>query len=203
MSLRVLGFAGSLRKSSYNRALLEAALSLLPEGMSLEITDLGEVPLFNEDVEAQGIPQPVRSLTQKIGTADALLIATPEYNYSIPGVLKNTIDWLSRKPDFPLNGKPTAIMGASMGMAGTARAQYHLRQVGVASCTNALSWRAGLLRVSRSRDRSEGRFGRNLHRRGRALGDVPIRRGRGHRSWRGRGARCIRMRCRAEGARRI
>ena len=133
MSLRVLGFAGSLRKSSYNRALLEAALSLLPEGMSLEITDLGEVPLFNEDVEAQGIPQPVRSLTQKIGAADALLIATPEYNYSIPGILKNTIDWLSRKPDFPLNGKPTAIMGASMGMTGTARAQYHLRQVGVAT----------------------------------------------------------------------
>jgi len=127
--VNILGFAGSLRKASYNRGLLQAALGLLPEGVTLETFDLLPIPLYNGDVEAQGFPAPVQQFRDKIAAADALLIATPEYNYSIPGVLKNAIDWASRPPSVPLAGKPAAIMGASPGFAGTARAQYHLRQV--------------------------------------------------------------------------
>jgi chromate reductase len=128
--LRVLGIAGSLRAGSYNRALLRAARELAPEGMGISTFDLAPIPLYNADVQAQGDPEPVVALKAAIQEADALLIATPEYNYSIPGVLKNAIDWASRPPDTsPLNGKPVAIMGASTGNYGTARAQMHLRQV--------------------------------------------------------------------------
>lgn len=127
--IHVLGISGSLRKGSYNTALLAAASELLPEGMTLEKFDLSSIPLYNEDVRALGYPKPVLELRDRIAASDALLIATPEYNYSIPGVLKNAIDWASRPPDPPLNGKPVAIMGASTGNFGTVRAQMHLRQV--------------------------------------------------------------------------
>jgi len=128
--VKVLGFAGSLRKDSYNRAALRAAQELLPQGMTLEIFDLAPIPLFNEDVERKGFPAAVLEFKERIADADALLISTPEYNYSIPGVLKNAIDWASRPPgQSPLVGKPLAIMGASIGYFGSARAQYHLRQV--------------------------------------------------------------------------
>ena len=130
MTIHILGFAGSLREGSYNRAALRAAQELLPEGVTLEIFDLSPIPLFNEDVEKEGFPEPVQAFKERIAAADALLIATPEYNYSIPGVLKNALDWASRPPgQSPLNDKPVAIMGASAGYFGTARAQYHLRQV--------------------------------------------------------------------------
>ncbi len=130
LNVRVLGFAGSLRRDSYNRAALRAAQELLPPGMTLEIFDLAPIPLFNEDVERDGVPMAVKEFKERIAAADALLIATPEYNYSIPGVLKNAIDWASRPPgQSPLIGKPLAIMGASSGYFGSARAQYHLRQV--------------------------------------------------------------------------
>ncbi|MFQ5855141.1 MAG: NADPH-dependent FMN reductase [Anaerolineae bacterium] len=129
--VHVLGFAGSLRKGSYNRATLHTALQLLPDGMTLEIFDLSPIPLFNADVEALGDPEPVRQFKERIAEADALLIATPEYNYSIPGVLKNAIDWASRPvTSSPLNGKPVAIMGAG-GIFGTVRAQQHLRLIAV------------------------------------------------------------------------
>lgn len=127
--VRVLGISGSLRKGSYNTALLREAMKLLPEHMSLEIFDISQIPLYNEDVRAQGFPKPVQELRDRIAVADALLIATPEYNYSIPGVLKNAIDWASRPPTPPLNDKPVAIMGATTGMFGTTRAQMALRQV--------------------------------------------------------------------------
>jgi len=127
----ILGFTGSLRRNSYNKAALLAAKELLPEGVSLEIADLSLIPFFNEDIEAEGIPPAVEDFNNKIAAADALLIATPEYNYSIPPVLKNALDWASRGPGKPLNGKPAAIMSASPGMFGGVRAQYHLRQVGV------------------------------------------------------------------------
>jgi chromate reductase len=128
--VKVLGFAGSLRKDSYNRAALRAAKELLPPGMALEICDLASIPLFNEDVESDGFPTAVVEFKERIAAADALLIATPEYNYSIPGVLKNALDWASRPPgQSPLMGKPLAFMGASTGYFGTSRAQYHLRQV--------------------------------------------------------------------------
>jgi chromate reductase len=126
--INVLGFAGSLRQASFNRAALRAAIELAPEGMTVETFDLAPIPVYNEDVKQQGFPPPVQKFRDKIRAADALLIVTPEYNYSIPGVLKNAIDWASRPPEQPFEGKPIAIMGASPGRLGTARAQYHLRQ---------------------------------------------------------------------------
>ena len=124
----ILGFAGSLRKDSYNKAILRAAASLVPGNAELSIFDLEGIPPFNQDFEKEP-PEKVKDFKAKIRTADAILISTPEYNYSIPGVLKNSIDWASRPyEDNVLEGKPVAIMGASIGMIGTARAQYHLRQ---------------------------------------------------------------------------
>jgi chromate reductase, NAD(P)H dehydrogenase (quinone) len=127
--IHVLGISGSLRKGSFNTALLHAAIELAPEGMEIEIFDLAPIPLYNADIQAQGDPAAVHLFKQKIASASALLIATPEYNYSIPGVLKNAIDWASRPAkESPLNGKPLAMMGAG-GRMGTVRAQLHLRQV--------------------------------------------------------------------------
>jgi len=126
--IRILGFAGSLRTGSYNRALLRAALEVVPPGARLEIFDLDGIPLYNMDLE-KSMPEPARLFKSKIRAADALLIATPEHNYSVPGVLKNAIDWASRPyGDNSFQGKPVAIMSASTGMLGGARAQYHLRQ---------------------------------------------------------------------------
>jgi chromate reductase len=125
----VLGIAGSLRKGSFNRALLAAARELLPAGMELRTFDaVGELPLFNADLEAAGAPAAALALKRAIAEADALLIATPEYNGSIPGVLKNAIDWASRPPERVFSGKPTALMGATPGPRGTLRAQLALRQ---------------------------------------------------------------------------
>jgi chromate reductase, NAD(P)H dehydrogenase (quinone) len=107
---------------------LRAAEELAPERMTFESCDIGEFPLYNEDVRQQGFPPPVEVMRERIRAADAVLFVTPEYNYSMPGVLKNAVDWASRPPDQPLSGKPCAVMGASPGMLGTARAQYHLRQ---------------------------------------------------------------------------
>ena len=126
--VKILGFVGSLRKGSYNKALMRAALELTPEDAALEVFDLEGIPPFNQDLENQP-PQIVNEFKAKIKQADALLIATPEYNYSVPGVLKNAIDWASRPyGDNVLEGKPVAIMSASIGRLGGARAQYHLRQ---------------------------------------------------------------------------
>ncbi len=126
--VKILGFAGSLRKGSYNRAILRAAQELVPSGAQLEIFDLEGIPPFNQDLENDP-PAKVREFKAKVREADALLIATPEYNYSLPGVLKNAIDCASRPyGDNAFDGMPLAIMGASMGTIGTARAQYHLRQ---------------------------------------------------------------------------
>jgi chromate reductase, NAD(P)H dehydrogenase (quinone) len=127
--LTVLGFAGSLRRGSYNKYLLRAAADLLPQDLTLEIFDIAGIPTFNQDIEGD-MPLKVKEFKSKIREADAVLIATPEYNYSVPGVLKNAIDWASRPyGDNPFNDKPVAIMSASVGMLGGARAQYHLRQI--------------------------------------------------------------------------
>src|SRR5436190_23947930 len=126
--IHMLGFAGSLRKNSYNRASLKIAQQLVPDGAELEIVTLDEIPLFNQDYENDE-PAPVRSFKEKIHHADSLLVVTPEYNYSVPGVLKNAIDWASRPTGKSvLEGKPAAIMGAG-GRFGTVRAQLHLRQI--------------------------------------------------------------------------
>jgi len=127
-AISILGFAGSLRKGSYNKSLLTIALAMVPKSATLEIFDLEGIPPFNQDQDTQP-PVRVKEFKAKIRAADAILIATPEYNYSIPGVLKNAIDWASRPyGDNAFNDKPVALMGASVGMLGTARAQYHLRQ---------------------------------------------------------------------------
>lgn len=127
--ITVLGFAGCLRKNSYNKAILRAALELLPEDAKLEIFDLEGIPPYNMDLEDR-MPARVIEFKEKIKAADAILIATPEHNYSVPGVLKNAIDWASRPSgDNSFGGKPVAIMSASTGLLGGARAQYHLRQM--------------------------------------------------------------------------
>ena len=128
--LAIMGIAGSLRRESYNRALLRAAARLAPPGVTLDAFErLGEVPPYDDDVRLHdGLPEPVADLWRQIAAADAVLIACPEYNYGPSGVLKNAIDWVSRPPaETPLRHKPVAIMGASTGNMGTARAQLSLR----------------------------------------------------------------------------
>jgi chromate reductase len=128
-TIRILGLAGSLRKNSYNRSALRAAQELVPEEAVLETHELDGIPPYNQDLENPA-PEAVQRLKAKVRAADAILFVTPEYNYSVSGVLKNAIDWASRPyGDNPWDGKPCAIMGASVGMLGTARAQYHLRQM--------------------------------------------------------------------------
>jgi chromate reductase len=125
----IVALSGSLRRMSYNLAALHVAQNEAPEGASITIADISDIPLYNQDVQEIAFPPVVLELVAQIAAADAVLIATPEYNYSIPGVLKNAIDWVSRIPDQPFKDKAVAIMGASMGAAGTARAQYDLRKV--------------------------------------------------------------------------
>jgi chromate reductase, NAD(P)H dehydrogenase (quinone) len=129
--MKVLAISGSLRKDSYNSSLLKAAEELKPENMEIEIFDIGGIPLYSDDLKSEGFPEKVKILADKISSADGILIATPEYNYSVPGVLKNAIDWVSRVAPQPFNEKPAAIFGASSGMLGTVRAQLHLRQIAV------------------------------------------------------------------------
>ena len=137
--MKILAISGSLRSASHNTSLLRAAQELAPEGMEIRAFDITPIPLYNGDVEARGDPEPVTALKAAIREADALLIATPEYNYGVPGVLKNAIDWASRPPDkTPLRGKPAAIMGTSPGPHGTVRAQLQLRQTFVFTQTPAL-----------------------------------------------------------------
>jgi chromate reductase, NAD(P)H dehydrogenase (quinone) len=127
-ALTFLGIAGSLRGGSYNRGLIRAAIAVAPAGTTVVPYDLAEIPMFNADLEATGDPAAVAEFKRAIGAADALLIASPEYNHCVPGVLKNAIDWASRPARASvLTGKPVAIMGASSGRGGTARAQAHLR----------------------------------------------------------------------------
>jgi chromate reductase len=126
--LTILGIAGSLRRASLNRGLIRAAVELAPAGLAVTGYDLDDIPMYNGDVEALGDPEPVAAFKRAIAGADALLIATPEYNHCVPGMLKNAIDWASRPARASvLTGKPVAIMGASPSRGGTARAQAQLR----------------------------------------------------------------------------
>lgn len=127
--MKILGVSGSLRERSYNSALLRAARALAPEGMEIEIFDLSHIPIYNDDVRLAGYPPEVAKFRDAIRAADGVLIASPEYNRSVPGVLKNAIDWASRPPDQPFAGKPLAIMGVSNGALGAAFANHHLRQI--------------------------------------------------------------------------
>ena len=126
--IRIVGMSGSLRKGSYNSALLRLAPDVVPEGAVLELVSLADLPFYNGDVEDAGMPEPVADFRAKLAAADALLISTPEYNSSVPAVLKNAIDWASRGPDSPLAGKTAALMGGGGGF-GSYRSQSHLRDV--------------------------------------------------------------------------
>ncbi len=129
-SISILGFAGSLRNGSYNKLLLRAVRELLPNDVQMELFDLDGIPLYNQDTEVHGIPESVKRFKEKIESADALLIATPEYNHSYPGVLKNAIDWASRpygRNSF--NGKAVAVISATPGAFGGVAAQDQLKQV--------------------------------------------------------------------------
>ncbi len=149
----VLGFAGSLRRGSYNRALLRAAVELVPAGMAIEVFDLAPIPLYNADLDEDAArPAVVEDFKRRIRQADALLISTPEYNYSTSGVLKNAIDWASRPAQgSPLDGKPVALMGASGGDSGTARGQLALRHSFVFTNTFALNKPEVLVRRAQTR----------------------------------------------------
>jgi chromate reductase len=151
-SIKILGIAGSVRKASFNKSALRAAQKLVPEGASLEIFDIDGLPGFNQDDE-KNPPAKVTELKAKVRAAGAILFVTPEYNYSIPGVLKNAIDWASRPyGDSAWTGKPVAVMGASVGVIGTARAQYHLRQVFVFLDMEAVNQPEIMINASKSFD---------------------------------------------------
>lgn len=160
-SLRVLGVSGSLRKGSFNTSLLRAAIEIaeteaLP--IRFDTADIRSIPLYDEDVHAVGFPEPVKKLREAIAAADAILFVTPEYNFSVPGVLKNAIDWASRGPAQPFADKPFAVMGASGGMSGTMRAQYHLRQMAVFLDMHALNKPEIFVRNAKQAFDAEGRL---------------------------------------------
>ncbi len=127
--IKVMGLSGSLRKGSYNTMLLHAAQELAPAGMSIDIYDLAPLPMYNDDVRVAGYPPEVQKFRAAIAASDAILFASPEYNYSVSGVLKNAIDWASRAPNMPFAGRTAAIVGASGGVLGTARSQRDLRWI--------------------------------------------------------------------------
>jgi chromate reductase, NAD(P)H dehydrogenase (quinone) len=128
--LRVMSICGSLRKASFNAAIQRALPELAPAGMTIEaLPGIGEMPLYSADIQAEGFPKPVTDMADSIRNADGIIFCSPEYNYSIPGVLKNAIDWLSRLKEQPFAGKPVLLQSASGGALGGARMQYHLRQV--------------------------------------------------------------------------
>lgn len=133
--IHIVGICGSLRRDSLNALALRVAAAELPEGATMDEADIAGLPPYDEDVREEGIPQSVQDLADKVRAADALLIVTPEYNYSIPGVLKNALDWVSKTKGQPFRRKPIALMGASPELAGTSLAQHHLRQIFV--CLNA------------------------------------------------------------------
>jgi chromate reductase len=128
-NLKLIAFCGSLRKASFNRMALHAFIERLPAGVTLSTIEIGDWPLYNADIQAIGFPDKVQAAHKAMIEADGIVFVTPEYNYSISGVLKNAIDWLSRTTPQPFGGKPIAMLGASGSIFGTARAQYHLRQM--------------------------------------------------------------------------
>jgi chromate reductase len=156
---RVIGIAGSLRRVSLNEALLTAAIEVAPPQLTIDCHDLADIPLYNQDLEDVGAPPAVTALRDAVRQADAILIATPEYNHGVPGVMKNTIDWLSRPAArSALNGKAAALMGASPGLSGTARCQTQLRQAFVFTDTYAMCQPEILVRGARDKFDAAGRL---------------------------------------------
>jgi chromate reductase, NAD(P)H dehydrogenase (quinone) len=158
--VKILGISGSLRKASFNSAALRAAKELAPEDVEVTIFEgLRDIPLYDDDLRAgAGYPPAAAALRAAVKAADAVLFVTPEYNYSIPGVLKNAIDWASRAPEQPFDGKPVAIMGAATGLLGTARAQYDLRKMCVFLNAHALNKPEVMITQAATRFDAEGRL---------------------------------------------
>lgn len=157
-TIKILGIAGSLRSGSYNRLALNAAQELLPDGAELQLIELQGIPVFNQDDELLP-PVAVIEFKRRIVAADAILFATPEYNYSIPGALKNAFDWASRPyGKSAWLGKPAALLGASTGTLGTARAQYHLRQILVAQDMPVVNQPEVMIGLAEQRFDSDGRL---------------------------------------------
>jgi len=127
--LKILGVCGSLRKASLNMAALRACGGLMPAGMSMTIAQIGDIPMYNQDVFDAGIPAPAQRFYDEIAAADGVLIASPEYNFSLPPLLKNAIDWVSKMPKQPFDNKPIAVFSCSQGPLGGARVQYDLRRI--------------------------------------------------------------------------
>jgi len=127
--IKLLGISGSLRAQSYNSGALSVVGSVLPEDMEFDVAGLTDLPFYSADVEQRGFPAEVESFRRNVAAADALIFAVPEYNFSVPGVLKNALEWLSRPPNSPTNGKPCAMLGASVSPLGTARGQFHFRHI--------------------------------------------------------------------------
>jgi chromate reductase len=159
MPLHFLGISGSLRKGSFNTMLLKTALSVVPEGTSTEIAVISDFPLYDADLEIANYPVTVMRVKEQIRKADALVIATPEYNYSMSGVLKNAIDWISRPPkDSPFFEKPFAILSASTGILGGVRAHYHLRQSSIFLNMHPLNRPEVIVAKAQDKFDSEGNF---------------------------------------------
>jgi len=156
--MKVLAICGSLRQGSLNASLLRAALELAPERMRVETTSIRELPLYDEDLRKDGFPAPAQALIDRLAAADGLLLVTPEYNYSIPGGLKNAIDWFSRAPSQVFAGKAVALMSASPGALGGARAQYHLRQVCVFLDMHPLNKPEVMVKNAKDKFDTEGRL---------------------------------------------
>ncbi len=157
-SLTFCAISGSLRAGSYNTAALRAASELAPEGVTVVVENIADIPLYNEDLKAAGFPASVIRLQQAIASADAVLIATPEYNYSVPGVLKNAIDWVSRTDPQPFANKPVAILGASPGALGTGRAQYDLRKMFVYLDAHPLNKPEVMISAAQTRFDADGKL---------------------------------------------
>lgn len=157
-TLRFLGISGSLRAGSFNTAALRAAAELAPAGVSIELCSIRDIPLYDDDVRAAGIPASVAAVQAAIAAADAVLIATPEYNFSVAGVLKNAIDWVSRTQPQPFVHKPVGIIGASAGAAGTARAQYDLRKSFLFMDAYVLNKPEVMIAAAQTRFDSDGRL---------------------------------------------
>lgn len=159
MAIKILGICGSLRKASFNRMALNVVVEEgQKQGHAFEVAAIDEIPLYDADLQASGFPEAVVRLGEQVADADAVIFVSPEYNYSVPGALKNAIDWVSRLPNQPFAGKPVAIMGASMGGIGTARMQYHLRQILVFLDARPLNKPEIMIGAAHERFDSEGRL---------------------------------------------
>lgn len=154
--IKIIAVPGSLRKKSFNRMLVNSLSLFKPENIEIEIADLSDIPMYNGDVEDAGIPASVAAFKEKIKKADGVIIATPEYNHAIPGVLKNALDWASRPPYNPFSGKPLGIIGASTGLSGTISAQENFRHIAALMNMHVMNYPVVLVRTAADKFGEDG-----------------------------------------------